>query len=603
MQAFLDVAPHVAIYPGYHEPFAHHLLHKKLVHWEKSLRELAAKAISKLVFIDAQYHASISLPELLVRCRSVGLEERHGALSGVAELLPALRTQLHHDSWIPKDVEESISCIIPDIVSLELTKGKGGEMIRNAACRLIKALAITRICLNSTQLHCIYAFLRENLKHPSEEIQVLAASSLSEFLGVFLEQMEGDTNCIIQRDKVVDSLLEELHPQMNVESRRGSALALGELSDSLFSGANTAVRIVSALCKASRKEEQFAFRDIVTRVNALKSISRVISKVRVNDLTDAEKLSLMEMAVQAMNDALDDYSTDNRGDIGSWARDAAMQSTSTTLHVIKKNELLHQMEPLIKRLIYRISRQTVERISKIRQHAGDTLYSCTFIAEHVGSKNMWEVVRRMKSVDYVEGRNIQYMAHSMCSDLELQFQIIEGIVYSIGGLDANTKDLASHALKSTLDRLNDNGNDVENFLSVFVKTWQLHQKSNRLSAPFLQTVDVIFNHEACINNIRFLKQSINLITQETRDCKDVGKLCFAANALATLVGSGGWEGRQEALPILIALIGNKYPKVLFIYSDENLFLLLAFDIEVKFFGYISGIHVYTSFCSGTKSCC
>ncbi len=45
-QAYLSVAPHVARFPEYFEPLAWHLLRSKLRHWEKGLRELAARALA-----------------------------------------------------------------------------------------------------------------------------------------------------------------------------------------------------------------------------------------------------------------------------------------------------------------------------------------------------------------------------------------------------------------------------------------------------------------------------------------------------------------------------------------------------------------------------
>ena len=45
-QAYLDVGPRVARLGAYLGPLARHLLHSKLRHWEKQLRELAARALA-----------------------------------------------------------------------------------------------------------------------------------------------------------------------------------------------------------------------------------------------------------------------------------------------------------------------------------------------------------------------------------------------------------------------------------------------------------------------------------------------------------------------------------------------------------------------------
>lgn len=46
VQAYRCVAVQVATFPGYFLPLASHLLHVKLRHWEKALRELASLALA-----------------------------------------------------------------------------------------------------------------------------------------------------------------------------------------------------------------------------------------------------------------------------------------------------------------------------------------------------------------------------------------------------------------------------------------------------------------------------------------------------------------------------------------------------------------------------
>ncbi len=48
-QAYLNVAVSVARFPAYRQPLLSHLLHVKLRHWDKALRELAARALAALV--------------------------------------------------------------------------------------------------------------------------------------------------------------------------------------------------------------------------------------------------------------------------------------------------------------------------------------------------------------------------------------------------------------------------------------------------------------------------------------------------------------------------------------------------------------------------
>lgn len=62
------MAPAVAAYPEYTLALVDHLAHTQLRHWEKALRELAAKGLAALVPAAGQYLATDVLDALLPRC-------------------------------------------------------------------------------------------------------------------------------------------------------------------------------------------------------------------------------------------------------------------------------------------------------------------------------------------------------------------------------------------------------------------------------------------------------------------------------------------------------------------------------------------------------
>ncbi|GLI66673.1 hypothetical protein VaNZ11_010603, partial [Volvox africanus] len=90
-QAYIKVGPLVAATgPEYRQALATHLVQVKARHWEKALRELAARAAAALVPYNVSYFSGPALDELLPACLNDQLEIRHGAVLMVAELLPAL---------------------------------------------------------------------------------------------------------------------------------------------------------------------------------------------------------------------------------------------------------------------------------------------------------------------------------------------------------------------------------------------------------------------------------------------------------------------------------------------------------------------------------
>ena len=76
LQAYLSVAPQVAGFAPYRPALVEHLMHIKLQHWERSLRELSAQALAALVPAEQGYFQGPALEALLPRCLDPMLEVR-----------------------------------------------------------------------------------------------------------------------------------------------------------------------------------------------------------------------------------------------------------------------------------------------------------------------------------------------------------------------------------------------------------------------------------------------------------------------------------------------------------------------------------------------
>jgi hypothetical protein len=67
-----------------------HLAFKQLKHWEPAMRELASQAIGVISVFNPELVVTKFLPPLLKSCFSKILNERHGALLGVSEIIKGL---------------------------------------------------------------------------------------------------------------------------------------------------------------------------------------------------------------------------------------------------------------------------------------------------------------------------------------------------------------------------------------------------------------------------------------------------------------------------------------------------------------------------------
>ena len=68
------MAPYIATFPEYNICLREHLLHVKLRHWDRGLRELAASAAARLVPTAPEYFSSTALDETLAWCLNSNLQ-------------------------------------------------------------------------------------------------------------------------------------------------------------------------------------------------------------------------------------------------------------------------------------------------------------------------------------------------------------------------------------------------------------------------------------------------------------------------------------------------------------------------------------------------
>lgn len=145
-------------------------------------------------------------------------------------------------------------------------------------------------------------------------------------------------------------------------------------------------------------------RDVEARVNAVRGLASVCET-----LTQAQEKSIIRSGEDEISlfhliknevmssffKALDDYSVDNRGDVGSWVREAAMDGLEICTYILCKRDSVHSPEKpqgvklelpnnvtaektlfdvnLATSLVAGIVKQAVEKMDKLREAAAKVL--------------------------------------------------------------------------------------------------------------------------------------------------------------------------------------------------------------------------------------
>eukprot|EP01022_Parablepharisma_sp_SALTPOND_P000943 TRINITY_DN105303_c0_g1_i1.p1 TRINITY_DN105303_c0_g1~~TRINITY_DN105303_c0_g1_i1.p1 ORF type:complete len:1052 (-),score=105.14 TRINITY_DN105303_c0_g1_i1:6138-9032(-) len=371
--AYLNVARFVGQFPEYYKAMVQHLVQYKLPHWDPNIRSLAAQALSLLVPFNPQYFVTELLPILCKKSVDKTLFTRHGAILGLGEILIGLcgRSEIfsrkntakhlfstlttaeqkllqetetgkkfetdyaklqvvNHISLLGKPMMDEIrqhsptltkfhSNLIQTIEKLRLYRGKGGEIMRSGVCKLLRSLAISCIPLTARQIKVYHQTLEENLRHPNESIQFDAKDALKEFSKFYHPSHKVEAGVFVQ------NLLKNVVTDENIAITRGYTMALGSLSNLVLTDhvpffvlqAKQLEPIMEALCKNALVKNA-SNDDAETRMYAVKAIREIMLSLGLNNMKHTEKV------IETLFVALNDYSVDRRGDIGSWVREEAM---------------------------------------------------------------------------------------------------------------------------------------------------------------------------------------------------------------------------------------------------------------------------------------
>ncbi|GAU17999.1 hypothetical protein TSUD_51090 [Trifolium subterraneum] len=525
--SYLHVAISIAQYEGYLIPFVSDLLDRKICHWDKSLRELAAEALSFLVKYDPQYFASDVMEKLIPCTLSSDLCMRHGATLATGELVFAL----HQCNYVlPSDKQKTLASVVPAIEKARLYRGKGGEIMRAAVSRFIECISISKVALPEKIKKSLLDTLNENLRHPNSQIQNAAVKGLKRFICAYLLDSDNKSTSDLT-EKYLNMLTDP-----NVAVRRGSALAIGVFPYELL--ASQWRNVILKLCGCCKIEENPDERDAEARVNAVKglvSVSETLVSGREHTATSFTEngfslfILIKNEVMASLFKALDDYSVDNRGDVGSWVREAALDGLEKCTYMLCKidksgclsgksdrneiesvahpltdgmlknnEELLLFDENLAANLVGGICKQAVEKMDKLREAAANILYRILYnqiiYIPHIPFREKLEEIipkeadAKWAVPSYTYPRFVQLLQFGCYSR-----NVLSGLVISIGDLLDSLKRVSLSALLEYLKGVESEDPNTrtlrEYMLSVDI-LWVLQQyrKCDRVIVPTLKVL-------------------------------------------------------------------------------------------------------------------
>lgn len=607
-KSYLDVAVSIVQYKEYLYPFVEELICCKISHWDKNLRELAGKALSALAKYDLDYFAGYVLDKLVPNTLSLDLCMRHGATLAAGELV----LTLHQCGFtFPADKQKSLSGVVPAIEKARLYRGKGGEIMRSAVSRFIECLALSEISLSEKTRKCLLDTLNENLKHPNAQIQCAAVDALKHFARVYL---------VGSRDNVTNDIVPkylEFLDDANVAARRGGALALGILPIEFLSERWKSV--TQKLCCSCLVEHKPEDPDAEARVNAVRGLVSVCETLTgAHNQNPQQEVSLYlfikNEVMQTLFKALDDYSVDNRGDVGSWVREAAMDGLERCTYILcrrdsagslKASNVEHLVElpdkdlvtldlfyPLldtnvVTNLVGGFAKQAAEKMDKLRDTAARTLQRILYNRQYfIPSIPHREILQDIIPYE----TNLKWGDPSVCYPRLVRLlhvscysrSVLSGLVISVGGLQESLRKASVAAL---LEYIQAPGGDIvekknarEHKLSTDL-LWilQQYQKCDRVITPTFKTIEILLSKQVFLNmedhSLDFGTAILSSLAIELKGSKDFTKLCTGLSILGYVV-SFAEPINSKALSQLLFFLGHRYPKIRKAAADQVYLVLL-----------------------------
>jgi hypothetical protein len=602
--AYTSLAFQIAKMDGYTRPLIRHLQMVKLFHWDITIRKLSAETLGIMSAIDRDYVMLDVLPFLLEKSLDVkNLRIRHGATLGVAESLLGLSKTKAHEG-LPEAILVDITLLVDEIEKKRLYRGRGGEIMRSAVCRLIECIAIAKLPLSVQEQVRLLDSIDASIPHPSESIQDNACCALQVLLVSYFPVGVNGPSQRLQR-RIVDKFVNIISNETNPAATRGYVKAIGYLPAKLLAPNRSVLAgIIDCLRKAARYDSLVGGEsDAESRRNSLQSLSSIASEVGIVDVSrqsENPQVSLGRNLLDTVFDCfflgLEDYSIDRRGDVGSWSRVASMDAMVellTKVAAIPNPTLFDQSVPY--RVVSSIVKQLSEKIDSVRQKAGDCLTRVMLLSsiavfvpcraeivealgiEDENDHNWSDASFTFPRVVKLLSLNIEKGEDQRCGALYYT-SVLSGLIVSAGGLTESVNKEASFVLIEFAKQCQGT-RELEKLATCLMDLFEEHVGKGRFVLPLLKTLEKMLAYRVFDTLLldpqtsHFATRCMDCLVREERSCRDVPRLLQLTKVIVALLPGVPDAVEHRGVALLCKLTSHPFPRVRS-HTAEQFYLVL-----------------------------
>jgi hypothetical protein len=585
--AYLTVAPQIAAFEEYSSSLAEHLLGTKVFHWEKALRELAGEALASLLPMLGKDFGHKALGILLAKTEDPALDCRHGALVGLAKLLPVMTG----NGWpLTEDDVEKVVSLVDRVENVKFYRGKGGTIIHEAVCCLLDGICKARIPLEGPMIGKIDKGICFSLRHLSTVVQQYAVTAFKSLCASYYHSMPLES----QIELTVSKLISHITNERNSMLCQGYLLALGSCpANILWPSAEKAFECMRRMALVS--DASSASSEVEARVASIEGITTMCRTLSLSMASQKQCEFLRDFLygsiLPCLLESINDYTIDNRGDIGSWVRQESMEAIEVSLLGLSKigDEDIKLLSPLSSEegkqkietnAVAALIKQSLEKIDRIRHSAFLHTQKVLGLDTLEGRIELWVELREIYQPGQSEVGKADLFGHF--SDIlkldPYRDPAIEGLALSAGGLGDSVSQTAVAAL---VKAVNEGGKDM--LMSV---SWGLHSilsknaGTSRIVVPTMRTIDFLFSKAnlLSVGDVKLFELLLNEAWASTRSCRDVVQLQVALSLISNLTYASDPTFTASLYKLIVSLI-NRYPKIRRCAAEHLYMRIISFEEE------------------------
>lgn len=532
--SFLVISDFIAKHGDYTVPLIDHLLELKTGHWDITIRELTAKALHTLTHHNPRHLADSVLPKLFENTSSIDVNLRHGSVMAIGEILLALERD--DKSLISTNIIEELNKLVMQFHTREQFRGMSGELMRMASLDMIRNCSIAQLDVNKECVVSWQILIDSCIVSKASRIRELAIVALSSFSEFYYKNSENHQEIIRKYLAGSNNDLEEF-------IRSGYVLAVGALPQFMLKQSidDVVAKLISLALVPLERDVRAAGLNIIilnwseSRRDSVKALGNVVKTVGVENFSDEQLKKIFDCLLEA----LEEYTTDNRGDVGAWVREASMH----VLHYLVVNCPSARLNPnIVHQVLSGLTKQGVEKIDRIRAVAGKLFQSMIHhqpplphIQRH---QELVEIFPKDSSL--ISWLFADHTFPIFCKLLlfpEYSEKILIGLVGSIGQL---TESLIKYSSSSFLDFLKANDEEIPRICQLIVKIFEDNLLNERVSHPMLNFLDMLLSSGVLVmilddESNNFADEILRLTNLEIRGYKKLYKVVSSVNVYCQLI--------------------------------------------------------------------